>query len=118
MGFLKKMFGGEDAPAGPTGTATTPVNNRDPDVMIKRLYDVHPGVAMVERPPLEAQPREIRRDGRPGMVGDNGDRDGMGARPGRSRPGTTVCSCPTLAVHRAPHSDAASVLAFVQVSGR
>lgn len=42
MGFLKKMFGGEEAPPA-AGGAATPVNNRDPDVMIKRLYEVHPG---------------------------------------------------------------------------
>lgn len=41
MGFLKKMFGGEET-AAPTGTAATPVNNRDPDVMIKRLLDLQP----------------------------------------------------------------------------
>ena len=42
MGFLKKMFGGDDNPAPAQGVQAS-INNRDPDVMIKRLYDVHPG---------------------------------------------------------------------------
>lgn len=41
MGFLKKMFGGEDG--GPPSGAAAPINNRDPDVMIKRLLDMKPG---------------------------------------------------------------------------
>ena len=42
MGFLKKMFGGGDESA-KAGVAATPVNNRDPDVMIQRLYAMKPG---------------------------------------------------------------------------
>jgi hypothetical protein len=42
MGFLKKMFGGDDdQPA--AGGAATPVNTRDPEVMINRLLSLQPG---------------------------------------------------------------------------
>jgi hypothetical protein len=39
VSFLKKMFGGDQTDSG----GDTPVNTRDPDVMIKRLMDCKPG---------------------------------------------------------------------------
>lgn len=39
MGLFKKLLGNDDAPSG----ADAPVNTRDPDVMIARLYQLKPG---------------------------------------------------------------------------
>jgi hypothetical protein len=42
MGFLKKMFGGDEDEA----KGGAPINNRDPDVMIKKLQSMQPGSSL------------------------------------------------------------------------